>query len=47
MFRHGLVGIRDKDSSWQFDKGPLVIIYYNYDFVKDPKGSAFASLIRN
>jgi protein disulfide isomerase family A protein 3 len=37
---HGLVGIRNSETSWQFGK-PLVVAYYNVDYVKDPKGTNY------
>lgn len=38
---HGLVGVREGGNAWQFDKKPLVVVYYNVDYVKDPKGSNY------
>uniref|UniRef100_A0A914V9R8 Protein disulfide-isomerase n=1 Tax=Plectus sambesii TaxID=2011161 RepID=A0A914V9R8_9BILA len=38
---HGLVGVRSSDNAWQFDKKPLVVVYYNVDYVKDPKGTNY------
>lgn len=38
---HGLAGVRSSDNTWQFDKKPLVVVYYNVDYVKDPKGSNY------
>ena len=37
-FRQGMAGHRTGGNAWQFDKKPLVVVYYNVDYVKDPKG---------
>uniref|UniRef100_A0A7E4V5V0 Protein disulfide-isomerase n=1 Tax=Panagrellus redivivus TaxID=6233 RepID=A0A7E4V5V0_PANRE len=37
----GLAGIRTNGNSFQFTKRPLVVVYYNVDYVKDPKGSQY------
>ena len=38
--RQGLCGIRTQDTASQFQK-PLVVVYYNVDYVKDPKGTNY------
>jgi protein disulfide isomerase family A protein 3 len=38
---HGLAGVRSHDNTWQFDKKPLVVVYFNVDYVKDPKGTNY------
>ena len=37
----GLAGVRTQGNQFQFAKQPLVIVYYNVDYVKDPKGSNY------
>uniref|UniRef100_A0A915DI42 Protein disulfide-isomerase n=1 Tax=Ditylenchus dipsaci TaxID=166011 RepID=A0A915DI42_9BILA len=37
----GLAGIRTQGNSFQFSKQPLFVVYYNVDYVKDPKGSNY------
>lgn len=37
----GLAGIRTQGNLFQFEKKPLVIVYYNVDYIKDPKGSNY------
>lgn len=35
----GLAGIRDRDNMQLFDhKKPLVVVYYDVDYVRNPKG---------
>lgn len=41
---HGLVGQRTQANMKEFDKRPLIVVYFNCDFVKDIKG---ANYIRN
>ncbi|CAB3256310.1 unnamed protein product [Arctia plantaginis] len=37
---HGLVGIRQKDNMQDFTN-PLVVVYYDVDYVKNPKGTNY------
>lgn len=37
---HGLVGIRQKDNMQDFSN-PLVVVYYDVDYVKNPKGTNY------
>uniref|UniRef100_A0A0N4ZU86 Protein disulfide-isomerase n=1 Tax=Parastrongyloides trichosuri TaxID=131310 RepID=A0A0N4ZU86_PARTI len=37
----GLAGIRTQGNLFQFTRRPLFIVYYNVDYVKDPKGSQY------
>jgi protein disulfide isomerase family A protein 3 len=37
----GLAGIRTQGNSFQFEQKPLVVVYYNVDYIKDPKGSNY------
>lgn len=37
---HGLVGIRQKDNSGDFNN-PLIVAYYIVDYVKNPKGTNY------
>ncbi|PAV66762.1 hypothetical protein WR25_10495 [Diploscapter pachys] len=37
----GLAGIRTQGNLFQFEKKPLAIVYYNVDYIKDPKGSNY------
>ncbi|CAP30096.1 Protein CBR-PDI-3 [Caenorhabditis briggsae] len=37
----GLAGIRTQGNLFQFEQKPIVIVYYNVDYVKDPKGSNY------
>ena len=37
---HGLVGQRTQDNNNDF-KGPLVVVYYDVDYVKNPKGTNY------
>ncbi|CAD6184210.1 unnamed protein product [Caenorhabditis auriculariae] len=37
----GLAGIRTQGNLFQFEQKPLVVVYYNVDYVKDPKGSNY------
>lgn len=37
----GLAGVRTQGNLFQYDRQPLFIIYYNVDYVKDPKGSNY------
>uniref|UniRef100_A0A0N5BWA7 Protein disulfide-isomerase n=1 Tax=Strongyloides papillosus TaxID=174720 RepID=A0A0N5BWA7_STREA len=37
----GLSGIRTQGNLFQFTRRPLFIVYYNIDYVKDPKGSQY------
>ena len=34
----GLAGVRDRDNIQFFDKKPLVVVYYDVDYVRNPKG---------
>lgn len=34
----GLAGVRTQGNLFQFDRRPLFTVYYNVDYVKDPKG---------
>lgn len=38
---HGLCGHRTPDTRDQFSRRPLVVAYYNVDYVKDPKGTNY------
>jgi protein disulfide isomerase family A protein 3 len=38
---HGLCGHRTQESIWQFTERPIVVVYYNVDYVKDPKGTNY------
>ena len=38
---NGLAGVRTPSNSFQFEARPLVVVYYNVDYVKDPKGSNY------
>ena len=38
--RHGLVGHRTASNSQQFNN-PLVVAYYDVDYVKNPKGTNY------
>ncbi|CAI4225233.1 unnamed protein product [Auanema sp. JU1783] len=37
----GLAGIRTQGNLFQFEFKPMVVVYYNVDYVKDPKGSNY------
>uniref|UniRef100_A0AC34PWC8 Protein disulfide-isomerase n=1 Tax=Panagrolaimus sp. JU765 TaxID=591449 RepID=A0AC34PWC8_9BILA len=37
----GLAGVRTQGNLFQFGRRPLVVVYYNVDYVKDPKGSNY------
>jgi len=37
---HGLVGQRTQDNNQDF-KGPLIVVYYDVDYVKNPKGTNY------
>ncbi|XP_058790201.1 protein disulfide-isomerase A3-like [Phymastichus coffea] len=37
---HGLVGVRTRDNAEDF-KNPLIVAYYNVDYVKNPKGTNY------
>lgn len=37
----GLAGVRTASNEFQFGKVPLVVVIYNMDYVKDPKGSNY------
>lgn len=37
----GMAGIRTQGNLFQFEQRPLVIVYYNVDYLKDPKGSNY------
>jgi protein disulfide isomerase family A protein 3 len=37
----GLAGVRTQGNSFQYDRRPLFVVYYNVDYVKDPKGSNY------
>ncbi|CEF66381.1 Protein disulfide-isomerase A3 [Strongyloides ratti] len=37
----GLAGIRTQGNLFQFTRRPLFVVYYNVDYVKDPKGSQY------
>lgn len=37
----GFAGIRTQGNLFQFEQKPIVIVYYNVDYVKDPKGSNY------
>jgi hypothetical protein len=37
---HGLVGVRQKDNIQDFTN-PLVVAYYDVDYVKNPKGTNY------
>jgi len=37
----GLAGVRTSANEFQFQKLPLVVVLYNLDYVKDPKGSNY------
>lgn len=37
----GLAGIRTQGNLFQFEQKPIVVVYYNLDYVKDPKGSNY------
>lgn len=37
----GMAGIRTQGNLFQFDQKPLFIVYYNVDYLKDPKGSNY------
>jgi hypothetical protein len=41
FYRTGLVGIRTNGNAFQFTKRPLVVVYYNIDYVKDSKGANY------
>ena len=41
IFSVGLAGIRTQGNLFQFEQKPQVIVYYNLDYVKDPKGSNY------
>jgi hypothetical protein len=41
FFRNGLAGIRTQGNIFQFSQRPLVVVYYNVDYAKDPKGSNY------
>lgn len=34
----GMAGIRTQGNLFQFEQKPLVIVYFNVDYLKDPKG---------
>lgn len=38
---NGLAGVRTQGNLFQFVQRPLVVVYYNVDYVKDPKGSNY------
>ncbi|GMT00223.1 hypothetical protein PENTCL1PPCAC_22397 [Pristionchus entomophagus] len=38
---NGFAGIRTQGNAFQFEARPLVVVYYNVDYVKDPKGSNY------
>ncbi|CAJ0578176.1 unnamed protein product, partial [Mesorhabditis spiculigera] len=38
---NGLAGVRTQGNLFQFEAKPLVTVYYNVDYVKDPKGSNY------
>ncbi|CAJ0927683.1 unnamed protein product, partial [Mesorhabditis belari] len=38
---NGLAGVRTQGNLFQFESKPLVTVYYNVDYVKDPKGSNY------
>lgn len=46
IFSHGLVGHRTTENTDDF-KSPLVIAYYNVDYVKNPKGRCFKGINRD
>ncbi|VDM68878.1 unnamed protein product [Strongylus vulgaris] len=37
----GMAGIRTQGNLFQFEQRPLVVVYYNVDYLKDPKGSNY------
>ncbi|KHJ94193.1 protein disulfide-isomerase domain protein [Oesophagostomum dentatum] len=37
----GMAGIRTQGNLFQFEQRPLVVVYYNLDYLKDPKGSNY------
>ncbi|VDL74953.1 unnamed protein product [Nippostrongylus brasiliensis] len=37
----GMAGIRTQGNLFQFEQKPLVVVYYNIDYLKDPKGSNY------
>ncbi|KAK6731806.1 hypothetical protein RB195_007954 [Necator americanus] len=37
----GLAGIRTQGNLFQFEQRPIVVVYYNVDYLKDPKGSNY------
>lgn len=37
----GMAGIRTQGNLFQFEQKPLVVVYYNVDYLKDPKGSNY------
>jgi protein disulfide isomerase family A protein 3 len=37
----GFAGVRTQGNVFQFAKRPLFVVYYNVDYVKDPKGSNY------
>lgn len=39
-FSHGLVGQRKSDNKQEFTN-PLVVVYYEIDYVKNPKGTNY------
>lgn len=40
-FSHGLVGHRKPDNRLDFTNFPLIVAYYNVDYMKNPKGTNY------
>ena len=43
FFSTGLAGVRTQGNTFQYDRRPLFVVYYNVDYVKDPKGKSLSS----
>ena len=37
----GIAGVRNRDNEKFFDKKPLVVVYFNVDYVRNAKGSNY------
>uniref|UniRef100_A0A1I8B5H5 protein disulfide-isomerase n=1 Tax=Meloidogyne hapla TaxID=6305 RepID=A0A1I8B5H5_MELHA len=41
FYRNGLCAIRTQGNLFQFTQRPLIVVYYNVDYARDPKGSNY------
>lgn len=41
IYSYGLAGVRTQGNLFQYVQRPLVVVYYNVDYAKNPKGSNY------